>query len=202
MRVPCGDLHAVGVCDTGHSLADAAEADDAELLAEQFVAVVAGPVARLDLAVKLSDMACELHQQCHGVFGDGMVAVMHHIADTDDLRLGLLKIDVAGHASAAKRVALGMGAFENRVGAVEADHHNGVGSVATGHDGVLIQCEILIHAYSCNVFQQSETPLERFDHGCNDHRHDDQRQIGAFRLGLNDFDHIWFLSTQLTATLR
>ena len=82
--------------------------------------------------------------QRHGVLGDGVIAVMQHVADTDAAFLGFLKIDVAGDAGASERIALGVEPVEDGIGAVESDDHDGVGILAAFHDGVLVQCEILV----------------------------------------------------------
>lgn len=56
------------------------------------------PIALLDLHIKRSGVPGQFHEQRHGVLGDGVIAVMQHVADADAAFLGFLKIDVAGDA--------------------------------------------------------------------------------------------------------
>ena len=191
MGVPRGYFHAESVGDAGHGLPDAAESDDAELLAEQFETVGTVPIALLDLHIKRSGVPGQFHEQRHGVLGDGVIAVMQHVANADAAFLGFLKIDVAGDAGASERIALGVEPVEDGIGAVESDDHDGVGILAAFHDGVLVQCEILVHAHAGHVFEHREVLFERSDHRFDDHRHDHQRQVGAVRLGLENSIHIF-----------
>ena len=86
--VPCGHVHAESSGDTRHGLANAAKADDAKLLTVQFIAVGTIPIAFFDLPVEFADLPGEFHEQCDGVFGYGMVAVVHHVAYADAAFLG------------------------------------------------------------------------------------------------------------------
>ena len=45
------------------------------------------------------------------------------------------------------------------VGAVESDDHDGVGIRAAFHDGVLVQCEILVHAHAGHVFEHRRSSV-------------------------------------------
>lgn len=130
------------------------------------------------------------------MLGDGVIAVMQHVADADAAFLGFLKIDVAGDAGASERIALGVEPIEDGIGAVESDDHDGVGILAAFHDGVLVQCEILVHAHAGHVFEHREVLFERSDHRFDDHRHDHQRQVGAVRLGLENSIHFFHLTSR------
>ena len=72
----------------GPSVANAAKTDDAKLLTVQFIAVDTIPIAFFDLPVEFADLPGEFHEQCDGVFGYGMVAVVHHVAYADAAFLG------------------------------------------------------------------------------------------------------------------
>ena len=204
MGVPCGHVHAQSSGDARHGLTDAAKADDAKLLAVQLVAVGTVPIACFDLPVEFADLSGEFHKQCDGVFGHGMVAIVHHIAYADSTFLGFVEIDVTGHAGAAECIAFGVQPIEDGIGAVESDHHDGVSFGATFDDGVFVKREILVHAHAGNVFEQFEVLFERFDHRFDDDGHDHQWQIGAFRLGFVDFhvftSHCMFESSYAYAT--
>ena len=191
MRVPYEHLHAETLQHTCEHLADAAESHQSDRLAMQSVTVGAFPAAGMHLAVEIADVPGEFHQQCERVLGDRMIAVAHDVAHTHAALSGSLQVDVARDTCAAECEATHMDAFsqpvEDRIGDMESDDHHGVGVLATADDGVFVECEIAVHAQTDHVVQQADVLLEIRNHGGNDHRHDRERQIGAFGLCFDDW---------------
>ena len=77
------DLHAEALGHARHFGADAAEADDAERLAEQLDTLLRRPLAAAHVAVHARNVACGRKHQRDRVLGDGRVAVALDDVDGD-----------------------------------------------------------------------------------------------------------------------
>ena len=157
----------------------------------QSVTVGAFPAAGMHLAVEIADVPGEFHQQCERVLGDRMIAVAHDVAHTHAALSGSLQVDVARDTCAAECEAAHVDvvgqAVEYRIGDVESNDHDRVRILASIHDDVLVEREVAVHAQAYHIVQDLEMLFEVRNHRCDDHRHDRERQIGAFGLCFDDW---------------
>ena len=113
--VPADHVHAHAFADARHFAADAAEADDAQRLAEKLHALVRRPGAGAHLAVHAGDVARGRHHQRDRVLGHRGVAIALDDVHLDAARLQLVDIHVARGARAEEHDVLELGALRHQL---------------------------------------------------------------------------------------